>query len=500
MDNALENFYRLLGVVESRHLGVHVESNGLAIDIKDKGAVIHALQQQTAENHDRVIFQRIEDRRGLERNIRHKYILLPYGKQVAGRNVLVERFYNAREMNRFFRAAMIPKSGSKLCVLCNRPFERAVGKLKQGVYPLATKNRALSGIRRKSDYIEDLCPTCFVIGVLEWTDDGLPYRCGLEDHSIVLFPHFFDFRDLVKFKKHCRQILRERDLTSNIKLRASGGLDKYVGGKYSALLLFLEQLIVRLLSQRVPRSVLGDDPARIICKDWVCLKVPSGTVKDVRCSSVKIDRVLLDVASSVIRLLQERREQIDTGVYSEIIAKIEIRPDAKRPIPWDQVRKLRLQFRELLAQSFLENDLRSFASAFLPRRGVYKVTAEVLSGVDILLSEWQFKPIGLNERDIQCIRASANVLAEVCNVNAGLLYQMDRAQTAHDFIYTLKEGAKKLVGIADEMKGQTTVSPSSLEDFFQLLASREEQWKLLRDALVLYTSIAYSSRKMSLGG
>jgi hypothetical protein len=126
------------------------------------------------------------------------------------------------------------------------------------------------------------------------------------------------------------------------------------------------------------------------------------------------------------------------------------------------------------------------------------IATDVLPGLETLLNEWQFKSIDLAEQDIESIKKSADALAEICNVNAGLLYQMDRAQTAQDFVFTLKEGAKKLVGIADEVaEGRIRAAPKSMEDFFQLLANKEDKWKLLRDILVLYTSTAYASKKMS---
>lgn len=503
MDNALENFYSLLEPIGLRYIDTQVEPDGISINVRGKQAVVHALKQRIRSKRDTVIFRQIRDKKGLERNIRVDYVLLPYGKQVDGRNVVVERFYDEKEMNRYLRAAITHEGGSRTCVLCNKSFERNLDELKQGVYPLATKNRALSGIRRKSDYIGELCATCFVIGVLEWTDDGLPYRCGLGDHSIVLFPQFSSFKDLVQFKGVSRQILGVGDLTSNIKVSPLEVADSYTGGEHSSLLLFIEQLIKRLLKQKTGGTVLEEALKRTICKDWVCLKIPSGIVKDVKCSSIKIDDTVIDIASSVTKLLQEDKKEIvaEPGIYSDIIAKLDIRPEPGRPLSFDRLQELRFQSRELLAQSFLKGDLHSFVDPFLPRRGIYiKPTTELIGRVEILMAEWQFKPIGLSEHDIESIRKSADVLAEACTMNAGLLYQMDRAQTAQDFVFTLKEGAKKLVGIADEVAaGTIKVTPSSLGAFFQLLTARETQWKLLRDALVLYTAIAYSSKKSSRG-
>jgi len=506
MDNALENFYKLLNDVKNteRHcLDVQYEVDGIYLNMKNEDALLHLLQKQIRAKHDRVIFQQIKDKKGLNRNIRLEYVLLPYGKQIAGRNVLVEQFYDSKETGRFLQYAINRKPGPRRCILCNRPFEKNVGKLKQGVYPLATKNRALSGIRKKSDYIDELCATCFVTGVLEWTDEGLPYRCGLAGHSILLFPQFSNFQDLVKFKELSRKMLEERNLTSNIRVKASGVSDSYTGGMHSTLLLFIEQLIINFLRQKDNETVLGTTLNRIICKDWISLKIPSGVVKDVKCSSIRIADSTLDIASSVTRFLQKQYSEIvsEAGIYSTIIAKLNFKPQPGRPISWDLLRELTFQLRESLAQSFLENDMHSFASVFLPRKGLnINLSEEAVIGVDVLLMEWQFKPIGLSGRDIESIKESAKVMAEVCSVNAGLLYQMDRARTAPDFIFTLKEVAKKLVVMADKMaEGTIKMRPKSLEDFFQLLATREDQWKLLRDTLVLYTSIACTNVKMSRG-
>lgn len=503
MDNALENFYVLLKAIGPPHLTIREETDGIFLDVEDEEAVLHSLRQQILGLRKEVIFQEIKDKKGLKRNIRLDYVLLPYGKQVAGRNVLVERFYDSKEMNRFLHAAITPRPGSRICVMCNRPFEKNVGGLKQGVYPLATKNPALSGVKRKSDYIEEVCPTCFVIGVLEWTDRGLPYRCSLEGHSIVLFPRFSSFRDLVRFKEMSRKILTERDLTSNIKTGVCKESDPYVGGSYSALLLFIEECMRSLRKEKTSRTVIERPFSRPICKDWICLKVPSGVVKNVKCSSIRIADSVVDIASSVTKLLQEGKREIvaEPGIYSGIIAKFNFRPEPRRPISWDRLQRLRFQLRESLARSFLENDLHSFSSTFLPQKGLYiNISREVVKGVDILLTEWQLKPMNFSESTVGSIRKAADVMAEACVSNVGLLYQMDRAQTAPDFIFTLKEGAKKLVGIAEKVQeGTTRINPRSLEDFFQLLTAREEQWKLLRDALVLYTSIAYSYRKISGG-
>ena len=79
--------------------------------------------------------------------------------------------------------------------MCGNVFNKGVKKLQQANYPFVTKIASLSGVRSYKDggilslkeYYENLCPLCYLIGVLAWTDEAMVYRTFPSEKSFLKF-------------------------------------------------------------------------------------------------------------------------------------------------------------------------------------------------------------------------------------------------------------------------------------------------------------------------
>lgn len=501
LDNGITNLYALLKQIPEKCVHVTIDEESVTIDIRDQRKFFEYLKQSIITQRDRIIFCSIQDKRGLKRNITPKYILLQYGKKVKGKNVVKEKLYDDKNgmddrVEEAFTANDDTGSG-KTCALCGSAYKKNVDKIKQSVYPLATKNAALSGVREKKDYYDNMCPLCYLIGCLEWTDESVMYRSGLDEQSIVLYPESKGLASLARFKSLCRDFLKERDPTSNLRMKGESWDSSYAAGEYSLVLLFIEKMFETIKAGGSSgSSPLASDNwllQKNIWPNWVMLRIPAGTVKN-----IKVDRLTIPVQAAVIvhTLMSDSRPRVneDDKIYSSIISKFYLRITDGKKITFEQRNKLARNMHETMSKSFLKNDFHLFAGVFLPRKGIY--VSGPLPKIDKLLSEWQVKHIDLSNNDVEEIKKAANIIAETSLNNIGLLYKLDRAQTISEFINGIKEAARKLAGGVEEIsEGKIRVSPTSLDSLMQLLLSKESKFKEIRDIIVIYACLYFTIKK-----
>jgi hypothetical protein len=495
MDNGIENFYTMLSSISKTEDCVDCDLNDerLVIKIKNQTKLLKLIKDSILRKRDGVIFVNVKDKKGITRNILPKYILMQYGKNVKGKNIVKEKLYDNNEIdNRLNKIFSGIHAGDRKCILCGANYSKSVDKMKQSVYPLATRNLALSGVREKRDYYDSICPFCYMIGCLEWADEGLVYRCGLEDQSIVLFPVGTSLLELANFKKHCRQILVERDLTSNIRTAKQKVDDAYGAGEYSSLLLFLEKFLIRVA--RAKEKYTDFKISQKIWNKWIVLRVPSGIVKDVKFNRLHISAEIINAILNFMKWKKDVKVNVieEQSVYSSIISKFFVKTTEKKKLSFDERNKLNRTIRENLSKYFIIDDLHSFSSTFLPKKGIY-ITGR-WNKLENLMASWKLGQLGITTDDLTTLKKSANLIAESCINNIGLLYKFDKAQTIGDLLGATREAARKMVVVIGDNK-DLKVSPTSLDGIVQLLTSRENQWKELRDLLVIFICMYYTIKK-----
>ncbi len=494
MDNGIENFYTMLSSISKTEDCVDCELNDerLVVKIKDQTKLLKLIKDSILRKRDSVIFVNVKDKKGISRNILPKYILMQYGKNVKGKNIVKEKLYDNNEIdNRLGEIFSGIHAGGRKCILCGANYSKSVDKMKQSVYPLATKNLALSGVREKKEYYDNICPFCYMIGCLEWADEGLVYRCGLEEQSIVLFPVGAGLLELANFKKLCRRMLHIRDLTSNIRTGEQKVEDSYGAGEYSALLLFLEKFLIQVAREKKNTNFKISSK---IWNKWAVLRVPSGIVKDVKFDRLYISTDIINVILNFMKWKKDVKVNMieEQSVYSSIISKFFVRTTEKKKLSFDERNKLNRAMRENLSKSFVIDDLHSFSSTFLPKKGIY--TTGRWNKLEDLMASWKLGQLDMTTDDLTVLKKSANLIAESCINNIGLLYKFDKAQTIGDLLGATREAARKMVVVIGDNK-DLKVSPTSLDGFVHLLTSRENQWKELRDLLVIFICMYYTIKK-----
>ncbi len=103
--------------------------------------------------------------------------------------------------------------------------------------------------------------------------------------------------------------------------------------------------------------------------------------------------------------------------------------------------------------------------------------------------------MGIPKENLDTIKSVGNIIAVASKNNLSLLYKLDKTRNLGEFWSVLREVSRKIVGF--DNKEKTRIKPTALDGLIQLVKTYEEQWKEIRDLLVVYSSMYYSikSRK-----
>jgi len=494
MDNGLENLYGILGDIEG--VETSLEEDKLRFEITDKEKFFKGFQIAIESRMNSVIFvERIDKKTGERKNVKKDFVLSQYGKKVGGRNVLKEKIYSETE-KRLKEIIENINEGDKVCILCGKSYLKNVDKLKQSVYPFVTKIRSLSGIRTikgLKDYNDTLCPLCYLVGSLEWTDGNIIFRSflggGERRYSVVFLPLMSNLRDLDKFKKMYTTTLEPQDLISNIRTKTG-----YGEGESATLLYFYEKLFNEIwFQQELPEDLLDySGVEKEICKDWVAIRVPSGAVKNIKYEKLKISS---DILRTVYGLTKERKL-----IYSSFISKIFFILEKRNP---EREREISQEIKEGVSRAFLRDDLNSFASYLLPRKGGHVVipreAEDVLYG---LIQLWRWYKMGLSDEELKTLKSTARIVAMIANKgHIGILYKLDRARNPDEFLSGLRELSRRLIGLKDE-EGKK-IYPPALETLVETLEKNKANKELFGDVknvLVIFSCVEISKIKRAGGG
>ncbi len=489
MLNGIETLYTLLN--DLKDCKVELESDRLKVEIFDLESFLKIFAGKIEDKQNKVIFVKKLDNKGQEKFIKKDFVLIQYGKAINGKNVLKEKIYLETE-KRLKDIFLAIKKGNKTCILCERKFKKSVDKLKQAVHPFATKIKSLSGVRTLKENYDNLCPLCYLIGTLEWLDEAILYRCSLgsgkQTYSVIFLPFELNLKKLHECKVEYRKILKSNinsPVSNLLKIvPSSDGKEKKIGyeGEYTTILKFFERFVKEILGEYGRDNFEEIDEIfgyaeRKFCKSWIMLKIPSGNVKNIKLSR-------LDLNNDFIKLLIDL-ERKDIFIYDNIVDKIGVRDKNGKFLP-----KETSETKEYTAKTVIFDNFRDFSRMFLPRKNIVKYHGN-LKDLDELIKLWRLMPMKLDE-NLKDIKDAAKTLAKLLKNHLSILYEMNKARTKEEFIRIYQQACRRLLGVREEER--TNIYPPALEKFADLLInSSNNEWKTLRDVLLIYTSI-YISR------
>jgi len=484
LDNGVENLYRILNNVESCRVKLCKDS--LTIEILNQKKFVKSLTKEVLHRKQNLIVIEEDKKTTARKEFKKDYILIQEGKKVGGKVILKEEIYKSEKTADIISRIFDSDKGKNTCILCERKYNRSVKKLQQANYPFVTKIASLSGVRSYKDgkglslseYYRNLCPLCYLIGVLEWVDEGLVYRTFPREKSFLFMPYFNNLLDLHKFKKLCiySGVLNNFERYSNIKTGLNIKNVEHTPGKYSTLLCFYEKFVENATDE-------------MIASDWVILHIPLGSVKNVKSDFLSIDRGIL----GVIKNLKEQGKL--ERIYSDLIKKIRFYSQEKRGTDWDTTREIQ----ENSSKFFLLDDFRKFIHSLLPRRGGYIFfSSEVKQYLNELIFNWRWKNMGIAKEKMDAIKSVGNIIAKISKNNVSLLYKLDKVRSVEEFWTVLREISKKLIGLNDEDLKMT--KPKALDEIILLtkdiVTRSKDKWKEVRDLIIIYASMYYSLDKL----
>jgi len=476
MDNGVENLYRLIEDSEEE-VDINFDKTILALNTQNKEDLENILSNIIQNNRNNLIVIDKDKKTGEIKEIKKDFVLIQEGRKIDGIVAFKENIYNESEKSVPEILDLIEKDGKKTCVLCGKTFSKPYKKMQQATYPFVTKIKSLSGIRTYKDgtfysfkeYHDNFCPTCYLIGILEWLDDRIIYRTFPGDKTFLFLPYFDNFEDLVEFKEEYEPLLNKSERYSNIRVKINEDKTEGTSGKFSTLLCFYEKFLLDI------------EYVNIMGGDWAIIEVPFGSVKNVKLR-------ILNLTDPTLGVMKEFIGDNESRIYTDLINGIYFFIDNPKgaPVNLDLTKKIR----EKLSESFLMNDFRSFAGMLLPRKGGrVGYSSETRENLENLIYVWRLKKMGIPKESLNSIKGAGNIIAKVSKNNLSILYKLDKTKRIEDFWSVLREVSRKLVGLDLE---KAKVRPTALDELIQLLKDDENQWKEIRDLLVIYASMYYT--------
>jgi hypothetical protein len=486
MDNGIETFYRLLKDAQNSSFSVKIDNNSLIITIVDYNKFKESVGVAIKNRMSNLIVIDEDKNLGVKKEVKKDYILIQEGTKVGGKVAFKEELYNekttADTVNKIFD--FIVEEGVRSCVVCGRQFSKPIKKLQQAAYPFVTKIKSLSGVRSYKDgvvysfkeYFEDFCPTCYLIGISEWLDDGIIYRTVPGEKSTLFLPRFNSLEELTKFKDSYRSLLNKSSRYRNIRVKEGSEETENLSGSFSTLLCFYEKFF------------FGVDKKEVIGKSWAMMEVPFGAVKNIKLNVIELAEPIL----RVIKELSDDKISIYKGIIAEIFFFYDIPKGA--PVDWD----LTNEIRENISEAIIEDDFHSFATNLLPRKGGHVgYSKDTRLNLEDLIYAWRLKNMGLDEEQLKTIKSAGRTIAAASKDHRSLLYKLDKAKDKTALLDALRQVSRRIAGLKSEEKEKFKdfIYPPALEDIVLLLEKHESDNKFIEDlknTLVIFSCVEFS--------
>lgn len=366
---------------------------------------------------------------GVKKEVKKDHILIQEKKKIGGKVAFKEDIFDKNKTEGIISEIYANlEKGDKNCFFCGRKFKSNIKKLQQASYPFVTKIKSLSGVRsytgkgiRLTEYIDDYCPQCYLIGILEWLDESMIYRTIPREKSIIILPQMENIDELVKLKNSYTGILNNTKRWSNIKIDVGKEDVENTTGRYTTLISFYENLI---------REVHPDKSAN----HWFIIEIPAGAVKNPKYYEVIFEDTILNLFYKLIvnehSLFYREFVKVFYAFYN----------DPKKGIrDFDREHVLH----EQLCQSVTYNNFNLFCNAFLPRKGVHiGITKEAYEILGKIIKMWRLKK--MNSEDFEMVKSAGNSIASLIGNRISLFFKLEKAKSSSDLLKVLQEITRRL--------------------------------------------------------
>jgi len=512
MDNGIENLHRIFVSIQKQEKGIlqaDVESDRLEVEVFNSKRLKELLKHAIKTSRDNYIFYWDEDSNTkVKLNKKKAFVAIQYASkdQKAGRNKLKEKIFRDEDIDQVLEELLEEleefESGKKreTCVLCGRPYHVSISNLHQAVYPFSTKIKSLSGVRTKvspsgimsgmTENYKRLCPICYLVGTLEWTDPAIIYRSFIggktpgERFSVILLPSESNLAKLKEVKESYRPQIEPlaQEKVSNIRVRIRGREGEQRRppiAKFTLLLGFLENF---LRDYAAKKEVLDYyNCRRKISENWIALEVPEGQVKDIRTYPHIVGNDFLRLLITLI--------ESEYCPYHDFLGPLWLRDSEDKPAD----PAIQDEVKEELACSLITDNFDSFASNFVPRRRTSLVIyPSVKETLEQIIKEWRWHKMGLKEEDLEVVKKAARVVAKAGENSLSILYKLERARNLTELLDALTQVSHKIIGM--ESKQLRYLSMDSVERLVEMLHSTGDDpqaFKDLRNTLVIFASVEW---------
>ncbi|MBW9221879.1 hypothetical protein KKP97_02360 [Methanothermococcus sp. SCGC AD-155-C09] len=474
IDNGVENLYKIFRKIEKYHPDIEskIKPDKVILQFEDINKFVDKMAEIVEElKYERLLIEEKDKKTGVKKRVKKDYILIQYGsKDSKGVNTLKEKIYTnpKDELNKIFNLITTkPKSSksNKVCLCCGEEFSKEYQNMKQASYPMTTKIKSLGGIRGNAENYKEICPKCYLAGILEWADDYLYKYLG--DKSYIFIPYNFNLVKLNEFKDKYRIFLNNSNRYCNI------GENREIYGKYSALLKFYEYLI--------DNAKLNENPNIV----WHIITVPNKDIKN-----IKVDK--FEMMGEIFRVMKVTIGELDgDSLYGDFLNGIYIKEERKNKIEWEGTNELR----EGISEAFLTNNFRKFVKYFIPKNKHYIILHnDARKILEKIIINWRWIKLGIPKEHLETIKKSGNVIAEVCiHNNLNLLYKLDKVRTSEEFWSVMREISRKMISL--DAENTKYINPMVLGDLISLVKEYEKDWKELRDLLEIYSCMYISIKQ-----
>ncbi|SHE32816.1 hypothetical protein SAMN02746089_00065 [Caldanaerobius fijiensis DSM 17918] len=500
LNNGLTNLCRILKEIEDpRIFECSVFPDRVELNIKNDEDFIRALGRKIIADSDTYIFVRKQNDDGSIDWTKKDYVCIQYGSKVNGRNVLKEKAYTLEGIQELLKAVLVQygaTSGKKLkkdvCILCGQEYlyQKRWDKLKQAVYPFITRNKSMAGVRSnieaenapktRPEYYDNVCPMCYLIGVLEWCD---PTHIFLYkgDRSFLFIPELSRLDSLFEFKEKYRHSLDPDRFTSSVRIIIKSGEEEkegYTQGGSSLMLAFLE----KALSQEYKAERISRFKTRVeYFRNWLMLQIPSGNMRDIKPREIGIDQEVIDVIAECI--------EKSIKIYTSFINNLSVVESASQAPKYDMAEDLK----ERCSEAFLSNDYDAFAKALAPRgKHMVRFYKDAYDNLNDFVYIWRWKRMKLSEDDLKVVQQVARIIARVAEDHSNLLFKLDKVRNLTDLLDLLREVGRRYTFLED----REYLNAASLAKIAELLVSRDwsiQEFNDFKNTLAVF-SYAYTGQ------
>ena len=475
-DNGLVVFNSYLDELEEDEIEIHKEltSDKLSYEVKTE-QLINGLSEQIKGKIKNILFEVKDKKTEEKKQVKKDFVLIQEGKKIDGRVAFKETLFAKDKTKATLQEIYDNLDGEKkTCLICGRKFKKKYKNLQQASYPFVTKIKSLSGIRsgekvKLSEYIQDYCPQCYLIGVIVWLDESLIYRTLPGTKSILILPHLDDLLELQKIKEYYSESLNNDKRYSNIKIEKERDETLNTPDKYSTLLSFYENFI---------RYASPD----IECQNWYIIEIPlSGSVKNPKYFNIFLEDKTVAVLYKLIQNKFLFFRHFISGIYL-------FYNEQNRGRNFDEEKIIH----ENLCKAFIEDNFTKFAHAFLSRSnchiGFTKEVGEILNQIII---EWRIKPMKvLQDEDIKTMQMAGQTIATLAGKHVSLFYKLEKSKSPSDFFKAVQEISRRFITDQDKIEGKTYAP--SLSKLVDLIIEHQDNQKVfddIRNIVLIYTSI-----------